>query len=55
MAPVGRGQWERHRPGRSLWVSETNFIVDTVSGLLAFILLMRHFHRLYCSPSKDST
>lgn len=32
-----------------------SFILYTVSGLLAFVLLMRHFHRLYRSPSKDST
>jgi len=31
------------------------FIVYTVSGLFAFVLLMRHFHRLYRSPSKDNT
>jgi len=30
-------------------------IVYTVSGLLSFVLLMRHFHRLYRSPSKDNT
>ncbi len=32
-----------------------SFIIYTVGGLLAFVLLMRHFHRLYRSPSKDST